>query len=61
MLHRAEGAVIARVSKAAGWQPHTLRRAFAGALKWLGLAVTSEKIDGQRVYRLPAGAQRRTL
>jgi hypothetical protein len=35
-----------------GWQPHTVRGAFAGALKKkLGLTVTSEKVEGTRVYR----------
>jgi hypothetical protein len=36
-----------------GWQPHTVRGAFAGALKKkLGLIVTSEKIGDQRIYRI---------
>jgi hypothetical protein len=40
---------------APGWQAHTCRGAFAGALKKKrGLTVTSEKLDGgERVYRLP--------
>jgi hypothetical protein len=54
MVRRAEGATIAQPVADTGWQPHTVRGALAGALKKrLGLAVTSEKIDGQRVYRLP--------
>jgi hypothetical protein len=54
MLRRPEGATIAQIVEATGWQPHTVRGAFAGALKKrLGLTVTSEKIeDGDRVYRL---------
>jgi uncharacterized protein DUF3489 len=52
MLRRAEGATIAQIVAAAGWQPHTVRGAFAGALKKLGLTVTSEKVDRTRVYRL---------
>jgi len=54
MLLRPEGATIAQVVEATGWQPHTVRGALAGALKKrLGLAITSEKVDGERVYRLP--------
>ena len=54
MLRRKEGATIAQIVEATGWQPHTVRGAFAGALKKkLGLTVTSEKVEGsERVYRL---------
>ena len=55
MLRRKEGATIAQIVAATGWQPHTVRGAMAGALKKkLGLEVASEKIDGRgRVYSLP--------
>jgi hypothetical protein len=54
MLRRKQGATIAQIVEATGWQPHTVRGAFAGALKKkLGLIVTSEKVEGTRVYRLP--------
>ena len=47
MLQRPEGATVAQVVEATGWQAHTVRGALAGALKKrLGLAVTSEKTDG---------------
>jgi hypothetical protein len=54
MLKRPEGATIAEIADAFGWQPHTVRGAIAGALKKkLGLDVTSEKIDGRgRVYKI---------
>ena len=53
MLKRKEGASIEEIVKAFGWQPHTVRGAIAGALKKkLGLDVTSEKVDGRRVYRI---------
>jgi Protein of unknown function (DUF3489) len=54
MLRRKQGATIAQIVEATGWQPHTVRGAFAGALKKrLGLDVTSEKVEGRgRVYRL---------
>jgi hypothetical protein len=53
MLRRKEGATIAQIVAATGWQPHSVRGFFAGALKKkLGLTVTSEKVEGTRVYRL---------
>ena len=54
MLKRSEGATIAEVVAATGWQPHTVRGALAGALKKrLGLTIASEKVEGRgRVYRL---------
>lgn len=54
MLQRKDGATIAEIVEATGWQPHTIRGAFAGALKKkLGLTIVSEKVDGQdRVYRI---------
>jgi hypothetical protein len=56
MLCRKEGATIAQIVAATGWQPHTVRGAFAGALKKkLGLTVTSEKVEGgERTYRIAA-------
>jgi len=56
MLRAPDGATIAEIVAATGWQPRTVRGAFAGALKKkLGLEVTSEKVEGRgRVYRLVA-------
>ncbi len=56
MLRAPEGATIAEIVAATGWQPHTVRGAMAGALKKkLGLEVTSEKVEGRgRIYKLPA-------
>jgi len=53
MLRRPEGATIAEIAAATGWQAHTVRGFFAGALKKkLGLTVTSEKFEERgRVYR----------
>jgi Protein of unknown function (DUF3489)/DDE superfamily endonuclease len=55
MLTRPEGATVPEVVAATGWQPHTFRGAFAGALKKkLGLEIRSDKVDGRgRVYRTP--------
>lgn len=56
MLQRAEGATIAQICEATGWQPHTVRGTFAGAFKKkLGLTITSAKPDGGvRTYRAAA-------
>lgn len=54
LLRRPEGATIAQLMAATGWQSHTVRGVFAGALKKRrGLAVTSEKPrGGERIYRI---------
>lgn len=53
MLRRPEGATMAQIEKATDWQAHSVRGFFAGTLKKKkGLAVTSEKADGVRTYRL---------
>ena len=54
MLRRPKGATIAEIVEATGWQAHTVRGAFAGALKKrLGLTLVSGKVEGRgRVYRI---------
>ena len=54
MLQRPEGATIAQIGEVTGWQKHTIRGTFAGALKKkLGLTITSHKPpQGERVYRV---------
>jgi hypothetical protein len=54
LLQRPEGATIPQICEATGWQSHTVRGTFAGALKKkLGLTITSEKSNGSdRVYRV---------
>lgn len=48
MLQRPEGATVAEMVEATGWQSHTLRGAISGALKKkLGLPITSEKVEGR--------------
>lgn len=56
ILRAPDGATIAEIMAATGWQSHTVRGAMAGALKKkLGLEVTSEKVEIRgRVYKLPA-------
>jgi len=52
LLIRDDGATIADMVSATGWQQHSVRGAMAGALKKKrGLVITSEKIDGLRRYR----------
>ena len=54
LLQRPEGATIAQIMEATGWQQHTVRGTLAGTLKKrLGLTITSTKeAGGQRVYRI---------
>lgn len=54
LLGRPEGASIADMTGATGWQQHSVRGAMAGALKKRGHSVTSEKIEGVRRYRITA-------
>ena len=58
MLRRPEGATIPQLCTATGWQAHTVRGTFAGALKKkLGLTLVSEKVKGEdRVYRIEGEA-----
>jgi hypothetical protein len=53
VLERAEGATLAELQAATGWQGHSVRGAMAGSLKKQGLCVTSAQDDaGARRYRL---------
>ncbi len=55
LLHRPEGATAAQIMAATGWQAHSVRGAIAGQIrKKLGLAVTTEKVEGLTVYRITA-------
>jgi hypothetical protein len=54
MLRRPEGATIAELVEATGWQSHTVRGCFAGALKKkLGLSIISVKHEQRgRIYSI---------
>jgi hypothetical protein len=53
LLRRPEGVTVDEVRAATGWQPHTVRGVFSGALKKkLGLAVVGTKEERGRVYRI---------
>ncbi len=55
LLTRPEGATALQMVEATGWQAHSVRGAMAGALKIKRkLMITSEKVDGVRVYRATA-------
>lgn len=55
LLRRPGGTTVEAMMAATGWQAHSVRGAMSGAVKKrLGLAITSEKIDGVRVYRIGA-------
>jgi hypothetical protein len=52
-IRRTEGVTVDEVRAATGWQPHTVRGVFSGALKKkLGLAIVAGKEERGRVYRI---------
>lgn len=55
MLRSPQGATIAAMMQTTGWQQHSVRGFLAGVVrKRLQLNLTSDKLDGARVYRIRA-------
>ena len=55
MLHRKQGATIATIMQATGWQPHSVRGFLTAVVRTkLGLTLVSEKTGEARVYRIVA-------
>lgn len=53
MLRQPVGVSISAMMDATGWQQHSVRGFLAGVVrKKLRLKLSSEKLDGQRVYRI---------
>jgi hypothetical protein len=55
MLRSPGGATIAALTKATGWQSHSVRGFLAGVVrKRLKLDLESAVVEGIRIYRIPA-------
>lgn len=56
LLRMPEGVDLEAMTTATGWQRHSVRGALAGAVRKKGHSVTSDKVDGQRVWRIAKDA-----
>jgi hypothetical protein len=56
LLKRPGGASLAELTKATGWQAHSVRGFLSGAVKakMRHKVVSAKREDGQRAYRVPA-------
>jgi hypothetical protein len=52
LLTRPGGASLVDLVTATRWQAHSVRGALAGSLKKKGHVIVSEKVDGERRYRI---------
>jgi hypothetical protein len=56
LVSRAQGASLAELQAATGWQAHSVRGALAGALRKKGHVITSTVEVGVRRYRIATPA-----
>ena len=55
LLERPGGATIDEMTRAIGWQRHSIRGMMSGVMKKrLGLSIASEKEERGRIYRIAA-------
>ncbi len=54
LLARPGGATLQELTRATGWQTHSVRGAIAGTLKRKGHIITTEKTDSVRRYWIEA-------
>jgi hypothetical protein len=56
LLRQPTGATMATITKATGWQQHSVRGFLAGVVRGrLKLKLDSTKVDGVRAYRIATG------
>jgi Protein of unknown function (DUF3489) len=61
MLRSKQGATIATMMQATGWQPHSVRGFLTAVVRnKLGLTLVSKKTGEERVYRVVASESRRS-
>ncbi len=53
LLRSKEGATLEQLTKATGWQRHSVRGVMSGTIKKkMGLSLHSEKLEGVRTYKI---------